>query len=135
LVVKFDVVRDVLDQLLVDRHGREFGRVDGIIVHLRPDKPPRLGEIEIGTFTALRRVNVRLAEWLQRFADRWSPVPLDSVRLPFEDVRRAGINVAMPIDSEADERLLRGEKWLREHVIGKLPGGKLPGGKSPGGRK
>jgi hypothetical protein len=128
-VVEFDVVRDVLDQLLLDRNGREFGRVDGIIVYLRQDKPPRLGEIEIGTLTALRRVSVRLAEWLQRLGERWSPVPLDSVRLPFEDVRRKGIDVEMPLDSEADERLLRGEKWLREHVIRKLPGGKSPRGR------
>jgi hypothetical protein len=129
LVVKFNIVREVLDQLLVDRNGREFGRVDGIIVHLRRDKPPRLGEIEIGTFTALRRVSVKLAEWLQRCAERWSPVPLDSVRLPFEDIRRKGINIEVTIDSEADERLLRGEKWLREHVMKKLPGGKSPGGR------
>jgi hypothetical protein len=135
LVVEFDVVRDVLDQLLLDRNGREFGRVDGIIVHLRQGKPPRLGEIEIGTFTALRRVSVKLAERLQRLAERWSPVPLDSVRLPFEDVRSKGIDVEMPIDSEADERLLRGEKWLRERVIRKLPGGKASGGKAPGGRE
>ena len=56
-------------------------------------------------------------------------MPLDSVRLPFEDIRRKGIDIEMLLDSEADERLLRGEKWLREHVIRKLPGGKLPGGR------
>jgi len=122
-VVKFDLGREVLDQLLVDRKGHEFGRVDGIIVHLRQGKPPRLGEIEIGTFTALRRVSERLASWLQSFSERVSSIPLDSVRLPFEDIKHKDINIEVPVDAEADDRLMRGEKWLRQHVIRKLPGG------------
>jgi len=122
-VVKFDLGRDVLDQLLLDKKGREFGRVDGIIVHLRQNKPPRLGEIEIGVFTVLRRVSPRIAAWLQRVAARVSPVSLESIRLPFEDITHKDIDIEMPVDSEADERLMRGEKWLREHVIRKLPGG------------
>ena len=122
-MVKFDLGRDVLDQLLLDKKGREFGRVDGIIVHLRQNKPPRLGEIEIGVFTVLRRVSPRIAAWLQRVAARVSPVSLESIRLPFEDITHKDIDIEMPVDSEADERLMRGEKWLREHVIRKLPGG------------
>jgi len=121
-VARFDVGRDVLDQLLVDRNGCEFGRVDGILIHLREGKPPRLGEIETGMFTALRRVHQGLAGWLQRLFARLSPVPLDSVRLPFDHIKRIGINIEMPVDSETDDRLMRGEKWLRARLIRKLPG-------------
>ena len=39
-----DVVHDVLDKHIVDRNGREMGRVDGISVELRGGAPPRLAK-------------------------------------------------------------------------------------------
>lgn len=122
MAAKCDLRRDVLDQLLKDRKHREFGRVDGVIVYLRQDRPPRLGEIELGMFTVLRRVNRRFAAWVERVASRVSPVRLDSVRLPFKDIRFTGLDIEMPVDAETDDRLLRAEKWLRGHLIKRLPG-------------
>ncbi len=43
-----DVVRDVLDKPVVDRDGREMGRVDGIVFDLREGDAPRLSGILIG---------------------------------------------------------------------------------------
>jgi sporulation protein YlmC with PRC-barrel domain len=43
-----DLVRDLLDQPVVDRNGRPMGRVDGIVLDLRADAPPRVVSIAIG---------------------------------------------------------------------------------------
>jgi hypothetical protein len=118
-----DLARDILDELVVDEHNREFGRIDGILLHLRHGKPPRVGEIEVGAYTVLRRVNRPLGEWLAAVLERVSPVSLKSARLPFEHFKRRGGRIQMSVDAEADTRLLPGEKWLREHIVKALPGG------------
>jgi hypothetical protein len=120
---RLDLARDILDELVVDEHNREFGRIDGILLHVRRGKPPRVAEIEVGPYTALRRINRPLGEWLAGVLERVSPVSLKSARLPFEHLKRKGDRIEMPVDAEADERLLPGEKWLREHIVKKLPGG------------
>ena len=80
---RLDLARDVLDELLVDTHNREFGRVDGILLHLRQGRPPRVAEMEVGTYTVLRRINRPFGEWLAGVLERLSPVSLESARLPF----------------------------------------------------
>jgi hypothetical protein len=121
---RLHLARDVLDELLVDENGREFGRVDGMLIHLRRGRPPRVGEIEVGVYTVLRRVNRPFGEWLARVVERLSPVSLESARLPFERFKRRGDRIELPVDAEADARLMPGEKWLREHIVKKLPGGR-----------
>ena len=51
-----DLVRDVLDEQLVDGRGRNIGKVDGIVIELRSDGPPRVVAIEIGGGTAAERL-------------------------------------------------------------------------------
>ena len=41
------LVRDLLDKLVVDRNGREMGRVDGIILE-QHEGPPQVIALEIG---------------------------------------------------------------------------------------
>jgi sporulation protein YlmC with PRC-barrel domain len=36
-----DLVRDLLDKKVVDRNGREMGRVDGIVISIRAGAAPR----------------------------------------------------------------------------------------------
>jgi hypothetical protein len=59
-----DLIRDVLDNQLVDRNGRKMGKVDGIAIELRENKPPRLAYIETGAPTLARRLHPRLARWV-----------------------------------------------------------------------
>ncbi len=48
---------EVLDQQVIDRHGELMGKVDGILLELRPGKPPRVAHLVIGGGTAARRVH------------------------------------------------------------------------------
>jgi len=64
--MNLNLVADVLDEQIVDSKGRQAGRVDGIVLELRADKPPRLAYIEISPITLLSRFNRRLAQWYAR---------------------------------------------------------------------
>jgi len=43
-----DLVRDVLDKIVVDRNGREMGRVDGLVLDVENGRAPRVRALEIG---------------------------------------------------------------------------------------
>jgi hypothetical protein len=117
-----DLVRDVLDIRLRDRGGRSIGRVDGIVLEIRDDGPPRVAAMEVGVLTLARRVSPRLARWMRRFAARWLRIPLGSVRLPLTLFRDVGVDIELDVDAERDRRLLRVEKWLRRRVVRRIPG-------------
>ena len=53
---KLDLIHDVLDKEVVDRHGRPMGRVDSIVIALRPNGPPQVTAIEMGPAVLAYRV-------------------------------------------------------------------------------
>lgn len=59
---RLDLVRDVLDKQVLDRYGREMGRVDGLVIETG-GAVPRLAAIEIGSSTLARRVATFLGRW------------------------------------------------------------------------
>ena len=118
-----NLVRDLLDKQLVDRNGRNIGRVDGLVLELRPNQPPRVAAMELGPLTLARRVHPPLERWLQALAT-WCGHALAPIRLPLETFRDVGIDIELDLDADADPRLLRAERWLSEHVIRRIPGGK-----------
>ena len=61
-----DLIRDVLDNQIVDREGRNMGRVDGIVGELRPGQPVRVACIELGPPTLAGRLHPRLGEWVEK---------------------------------------------------------------------
>lgn len=123
-MAEIHLVRDVLDKILHDKNGRECGRADSILIELRDDAPAVATHIEAGLFIALRRVNERFAGWMERGA-RFLPLPLASVKIPLDRFSHESHFVDLPIDGEADSHLLRAEKWLRSHVIRRIPGRKV----------
>jgi hypothetical protein len=116
-----DLVRDLLDIRLQDRRRRTIGRVDGVLLEVRNGEPPRVAAMEVGVITLLRRMHPRLARWVRGAAVRWMPVPLTSVRLPLTLFRDVGVDIQLDVDAESDRRLLRVEKWLRRHVVQRVP--------------
>ena len=68
----FDLVRDVLDKQLVDREENKMGRVDGIVLAVGGDGPPRVDHFELGFSVLARRLHPRLEQWLQTLRERWS---------------------------------------------------------------
>jgi hypothetical protein len=114
-----DVVRDVLDASVVDRNGREMGRIDAILLEYG-DGPPRITTLLIGPAALGSRLHPavgRLVSALER-------------RLGIDHDRPARISVGDvdDIDRKIRLRLTIGEtavdafEQLLRRWIAKLPG-------------
>lgn len=117
------LVRDVLDKQLLDRDRRHLGRADGILLEVRPGEPPRVVAVEVGAVTLASRLSGRLGRWLMRRIARRRRQPRDPVRFGWGDVREVTTREVV-IDVSAEEsRVLAWERWLRTHVVARIPGG------------
>lgn len=109
------LVADVLDEQLVDATHRNAGRVDGVIVAVRPGHPPRIVAIEAGAVTLAARVNRRLAAWIGRI-DRRLTGRSGPVRIPWDALRYR--DRYLQFDADVDATPINAlEHWLRIHVI------------------
>ena len=115
-----NLVRDLLDQLLVDRHDRYIGRVDGIVLEIRKDRPPKVTALEISIATVAHRIHPRLGRRIAAIAAR---LGAEAVRLPLSAIREVRVDVHLDVDGDHDPRLLKFEKWLSRRVVQKIPGG------------
>lgn len=116
-----DVIRDVLDNQLVDRNQRKMGKVDGIVIQLRDGEPPRLAYIEVGLPVLARRLHPQLERWVAALESKWGAKHSEPFRIPWSKVRDVGIDVEVDLEAEATPALAW-EKWLRDHLIGRIPG-------------
>lgn len=119
---KVHLIRDVLDNQMMDREKCPMGKVDGIILVLRKDKPPRLAYLEVGTSTLAHRLSKRLGKFAERVGRKWGVRGGEPYRIPWTKVGHVGIDVE--VDLEAKETpVMDWEKWLNEHVVSRIPGG------------
>ncbi|WP_025662101.1 hypothetical protein [Rhizobium sp. IBUN] len=109
-----DIVRDILDEQLIDRNGVKMGKVDGILAELRPGKPPRIVAIEIGAIVLARRVGLRPGQWLASLLGQ-------PHRIPWHEVRDVGLNIQCHFDVR-ETSILDWQTWLRDHFITRIPG-------------
>jgi sporulation protein YlmC with PRC-barrel domain len=117
-----DLIRDVLDNQLVDIHGQRMGKADGIIMVLRKDKPPRIAYIEVGGPTLAARLHTKLGEWTAKVAKKFGKGG-ETYRIPWSKVKSVGIEIKVLVDAE-ETSVLAFEQWLRKHVVSRIPGGK-----------
>jgi hypothetical protein len=117
------LVRDVLDNLLVDRNHDPLGRVDGIVLIVEEGKAPRVVQIEAGATAVADRLSRRFGRCVRAMARRWGLVRGRPTRIPWRKILSVGIEVK--VDVKADQMpTLAWEHWLREHVVERIPGGK-----------
>lgn len=115
-----DLFRDCLDQQIVDEKKRRMGRVDGIILELESNRPPRVAFIEVGAVTLSERVGPWLRNRVISLMKRLG-IRTDRCRIPWGKVR-VGLNeVRAEVDAEKS-LALELELWLRKNVIGRIPG-------------
>jgi hypothetical protein len=58
------LVRDLLDKALVDRNGRDMGRVDRVVIERGHESPPRVVAIEVGLSALGDRLGSRIGGWI-----------------------------------------------------------------------
>jgi len=118
-----DLGRDLLDNALVDREGHPLGRVDGILIEFRGNKPPRVTAMTVGVAPLAYRIHP-VVERIVRSVARWLRVSVEPVRVPMQTIRDIGVDVEIEPDRSTRGELLAVERWLARRVIGRLPGGR-----------
>jgi hypothetical protein len=116
------LVAEVLDQQLCDSRGKPAGRVDGIVLELRDDKPPRVAYVEVSPITFLSRISQRLARWYARRDRRFGEGRGTPFRIPWTRLTPSGPTLQTDLNSEATP-IVAVEKWLRRRVVERIPGG------------
>jgi sporulation protein YlmC with PRC-barrel domain len=81
-----DLVRDLLDKKVVDRNGREMGRVDSVVLEIRDGAPPRVAAIELGPAVLAYRVHPLLGRWVAALEHGFGVDAGRPMRIPFADV-------------------------------------------------
>lgn len=115
-----DLVRDILDERLLDRNRCRMGRVDGLLIEQRDGQPPILRYIEVGSSTLaarMPRVAGALMNWCAR---RWGPRRGEPCRLPWALVFAVDRDIHLDVEAE-ETPALASEQWVREGIITRLP--------------
>jgi hypothetical protein len=122
------LVRDVLDKQILDPENQKIGKVDGIVLALRANRPPRVIAMEISQASAWRRLHHRLGDFAEWLRARFEPGQDRPPRVLFEHFVRGGIDVHVDIPCSRTGALVW-EDWLAARVIAKIPGGRRDGKK------
>ena len=115
------VVRDLLDKQLVDRDGEALGRVDGIIMAWRQGAPPRITHFELGAQTLARRLPRPFERTLAALAHRLTTRGDTPYRIDVRLIIQLGRTIKVDIDG-ARSAARASERWVRDHVITRIPG-------------
>ena len=114
-----DIGREILDQQLVDRNGLGVGKVDGIVLELREDAPPRITAVLTGGHLFAWRLHPKLEGWMRVLTRGWGPRRSEPLRIPWSKVMKIGVDVKVEIS--ADEAM-PWEHWVRDRIISRIPG-------------
>jgi sporulation protein YlmC with PRC-barrel domain len=116
----------MLDRQMVDGHGRFCGKVDDVELEESPDS----GALYVtglwsGAGSLSRRLGGhRLGHFLERAYAALSGVPGQPAFVPLSRVQEIGDDIRITGDSE-DLATAATERWVREHVIGRIPGSRV----------
>jgi hypothetical protein len=120
--MNMDLIRDLLDTQVVDRHGREMGRVDGIIVDAGGAGPPRVVAIELGPSVVARRVRPIFGRWMAGLEHALGIDEGRPLRIPFADILEVADHVKVELTAgETPATTL--EKRLKT-IVSAIPGGR-----------
>jgi hypothetical protein len=118
--MRVPLVRDILDNQLLDATNENAGKVDGIVLELRDGQLPVVRYVEVGPITAARRLNRRLGEWVARFDARFGAGRGVPIRIPISRVILD--SPSLRIDLIADSSpILAFERWLRRKIVRHIP--------------
>lgn len=115
------LAHDVLDAQLVDRVQEKIGRVDGLLLELEEGRPPRVATIVIGGAARAERVGRWFVALRRTLRALFGQHEEHVSRIPFARVRRIGDTIELDVD----EHMLESEhleRWLKEHVVRRIPG-------------
>lgn len=117
-----ELIRDVLDKQVLDRNKTKIGKVDGIVMQLGSNGPPRVAFVEIGAVSLARRLGPRMHRWI---SDLWARLGGEKSREPYRidwyRARDVGVDIEFDIDVR-DTSIFDWQEWLRRKIICRIPG-------------
>ena len=125
---RLPLVRDVLDKQVLDPDKCRVAKVDGIVLQLRANRPPRVISMEISQAAAWRRLHHRLGDFADWLRARFEPGQDRPAHILFDHFVRGGVDVHVDLPWKRT-RALVWEDWLEQRVIAKIPGGRRGGKK------
>ena len=114
------LVRDILDNQLLDVTNQNAGKVDGIVLEMRPDEPTRVRYVEVGPITLFRRLNRRLGDWYARIDARLGEGRGAPIRIPISRVTLDSPSLRLDLAVE-ELPVMALERWLRRHIVARIP--------------
>jgi sporulation protein YlmC with PRC-barrel domain len=115
-----DLVRDLLDKKVVDRNGREMGRVDSVVIEIRGDAPPRVTAIELGPAVLAYRIRPILGRWIAALEHGLGIAEGRPLRIPFGDILEIADHVK--VDRAVGETAAATLEQRLRAWVGSIPG-------------
>ena len=113
-----DAHLSLLDRQVVDPDGRMVCKVDDVELAYDGEGRPYCAAILVGPAALGPRINGRLGRAIVRLQRRWHRSQVGPYRIGFDQVGE--IDSAVRLVSRVRVPGLDG--WLREHIIGRIPG-------------
>ena len=118
----------LLDRQIIDRDGRDVGKVDDVELAIDDAGSMTVTALLVGPVALGPRLGRGLGGIVTGFATRLHPKPgTDPLRIPYDLVTTVGPAITLSVDREVlvEPQL---ESWLRDHLIGRIPGNEADGG-------
>jgi sporulation protein YlmC with PRC-barrel domain len=112
----------LLDRQILDADGEPVGKVDDVELDRGADGALYIAALLVGQQALGDRIGGRLGQWIAGTARRLSPdYQRGPIRIPYDLVAEINSSVNLSVRRELlpDPPL---ETWLREHLIGRIPG-------------
>ncbi|MEA2326060.1 MAG: hypothetical protein QOE68_1019 [Thermoanaerobaculia bacterium] len=116
----YHLVRELLDNQLVDGEKRNLGKIDGIAIHIAKGKQPRVTHLESGALVLARRLGPRWERFVAFMTRHFGVRKKPAFRVPWSKVTKTGIDIHIDIDGVKSDAFAW-EHWLDDHLIGRLP--------------
>ncbi|MFL5796889.1 MAG: PRC-barrel domain-containing protein [Actinomycetota bacterium] len=117
-----DAAHGLLDLQVVDRDAKPVGKVDDVELDNRGQGAPVVRAILVGAPALGDRLGGRFGAWYKGvFRRLHQDKNAQPVRIPFDRIRAVNSKVDLTI-SQDDLDIGRLERWLVEHLIGRIPG-------------
>ena len=118
--MRVNLVRDLLDNQVNDRHGVKLGRADSVVLDISADGSIRVAGLEMGGTLCARRVSPRLVPFAARIRSWWGTGHATPTHIEWSQVVKLTHDVETSLEAERAPNLSF-ERWLRQRVTRHIP--------------
>ena len=113
---KLLLMRDLVDNQILDCRGERLTKVAGVEVEIGQDDRPLVQALLVGPEPLARRIGPRVGRLVRRITGGGR-----EVRIPWEKVEDVGPDIKLSVPASATGAT-HAEDWVREKIIGRIPG-------------